>query len=153
MLDVWWSCAGVRTPEAAQRGGQQSKRSPGMYFLFEQSKDVLGMLWHAETLPLIGQVRTGNCVKARMKEYGKIYFKARCLPVVHWDCLIVFDIHLKIAWYVKSSVFVARYSLYKMYFGSDGGFLKLISLVPLSYSSWLPPERSFPPPLKAQLFT
>ena len=136
--------AGIRTLD---------KRSPGMYFLFEYSKDVFGILWHAETLPLIGQVRAGNCVKARMKEYGKIYFKARYLPVVYWDWLIVFDIHFKIEWYVKSSVFIARYSLYRMYFSSDRGSLTLNSLGPPSCSSWLAPERSFPSPLKAQLFT
>lgn len=37
-------CAVVRTLEAAQRRGLQSKSSPGMYFLFEHCKDVFGIL-------------------------------------------------------------------------------------------------------------
>jgi len=106
-----------------------------------------------QTLPLTGQVRAGNCVKARVKEYGKIYFKAGYLSVVYWHCLIISDIHLKITWYVKGPVFVERYRLYRMYFSSDRGSLKLYNLGPPSYNSWLAPDRSFPLPLKAQLFT
>lgn len=49
------------------------------------------MLWHADTLPPMGKVRTGICGKARMKEGGKTDFRAWYLPAICWDYLIVFD--------------------------------------------------------------